>query len=338
VLDAARLDQLLACFGDRSIALVGDLFLDRYLQIDGAIEEDSIETGLPVHHVEQIRNSPGALGTVLNNLHALGAGRLVPITVIGDDGHGYDLLAELERINVETEHVIRSPSRMTPTYTKPLKQDENGHWIELNRIDSFTRAPLDSSSCDEIARRLQQVLPTVDGLIVLDQLNTPELGVVNETIRQLLHSLPPQPGRPILVDSRTNLHAFQCGIMKGNQVEIRAAWQQISGADLPISAAILALSQHSSQPVFCTRGEFGAAVATPDGKIEDLPGQSVSGPVDIVGAGDSATSGFFLALTSAATLAEAAMIANLVASVTVQKLGTTGTASPAEVRQALSGN
>ena len=62
-----------------------------------------------------------------------------------------------------------------------------------------------------------------------------------------------------------------------------------------------------------------------------MPGYPVSGPVDIVGAGDSASSGILLSLLAGATDMEAAAVGNLVASITVQQLGTTGTASPQQV-------
>lgn len=334
MLETTRLDELLDDFKNRSIALLGDLFLDRYLEVDTTIQEDSIETGIPVHHVEAVRNSPGALGTVLNNMHAMGAGRLVPITVIGDDGHGHDLLGELEKINVDTTYMIRSPQRLTPTYIKPIVPAEEGRWRELNRIDIFTRAALDDSTCHRLAKHLEAVLPTVDGLVILDQLNSPEEGILNSRVRRLLGTLQNDKQGPWMIDSRTNLHAFDCGILKGNEAEICRAWQQIRGDLVTGREAMVQLSRHTSQPVFCTLGESGAAVSSPDGQVQQLPGHSLTGPLDIVGAGDSATSGFFLALTSGATLAESAAIGNLAASITVQKLGTTGTASPGELRAA----
>ena len=66
--------------------------------------------------------------------------------------------------------------------------------------------------------------------------------------------------------------------------------------------------------------------------VAHVPGYPVKGPIDIVGAGDSATAGILSALLSGATPMEAAALGNLVASITVQQLGTTGTASPEQVR------
>jgi sugar/nucleoside kinase (ribokinase family) len=65
--------------------------------------------------------------------------------------------------------------------------------------------------------------------------------------------------------------------------------------------------------------------------VVHVPGYPVSGPVDIVGAGDSATAGIVSALLAGASAIEAAAMGNLVASITVQQLGVTGTASPEQV-------
>jgi sugar/nucleoside kinase (ribokinase family) len=59
----------------------------------------------------------------------------------------------------------------------------------------------------------------------------------------------------------------------------------------------------------------------------------VAGPIDIVGAGDSTSAGVACAVAAGATLTEAAAFGNLVASITIQQLGTTGTATPEQVRQ-----
>jgi sugar/nucleoside kinase (ribokinase family) len=59
----------------------------------------------------------------------------------------------------------------------------------------------------------------------------------------------------------------------------------------------------------------------------------VEGPIDIVGAGDSTIAGLTAALCAGAALHEAAVVGNLVASVTIQQIGTTGTATRAQVRE-----
>ena len=74
-MDAERLQDLLLRFPKCRIAVLGDFFLDKYLDVDPALAEVSLETGKTAHQVVSIRCSPGAAGTVVNNLAALGAGR-----------------------------------------------------------------------------------------------------------------------------------------------------------------------------------------------------------------------------------------------------------------------
>src|SRR4029077_15027684 len=106
-----------------TIGVIGDLFLDRYLDIDGALSEPSLETGLDAYQVVGVRSYPGAAGTVINNLVALGLKRVYPISVIGDDGEGYELLQALDRLEfVDRAWILQGPNRRTPTYIKPMLQ------------------------------------------------------------------------------------------------------------------------------------------------------------------------------------------------------------------------
>src|SRR3954467_7765054 len=93
---AERLGEITEKYPKLKIGLVGDLCLDRYFEIDPALQETSIETGLPVHNVTRVRCQPGAAGTILNNLVALGIGQIFPAAIIGHDGEGFELRRALE--------------------------------------------------------------------------------------------------------------------------------------------------------------------------------------------------------------------------------------------------
>src|SRR5579883_1527101 len=112
------LERILARIPQLSVVVLGDLFLDRYLDIDAALTEPSIETGLDAYQVVRVRASPGAAGTVINNLVALGVGRVCAVSVIGDDGEGYELRQALAALRVvDCQHVVSAVGRRTPTYT-----------------------------------------------------------------------------------------------------------------------------------------------------------------------------------------------------------------------------
>ena len=97
-----------------------------------------------------------------------------------------------------------------------------------------------------------------------------------------------------------------------------------------IESAARRLSQRTSRPVFCTLGEDGILVVTGD-RADHVPGFRVTGSIDIVGAGDSTTAGIVCALCAGTDPLDAAAFGNLVASITIRQIGTTGTATPEQV-------
>lgn len=332
MLTRSRLESLLSNFPNLTIGLVGDLFLDRYLDIEPGVEEISIETDLEAYQIASVRNSPGALGTVMNNLAALGVGRLVPITVIGDDGQAYDLLKELRRLSVDDSYIIQDEHRLTPTYTKPMKQDTDREWRELNRLDLRTRAPLTAATSKKLCEYLKEAFAKCDGLIVLDQINETNWGVVNDELRRVLDELAADdPNKLMFVDSRAHLGHFRSGVLKGNRAELLGAITTSDDKSRTAEEAAQLLAHRTGRSVYGTLGEAGILIAQTDGTLSRSPAQTVRGPIDIVGAGDSATSGIVASLLSGATDLEAADVANLVAGITIQQLGTTGTATPVQV-------
>jgi sugar/nucleoside kinase (ribokinase family) len=94
---------------------------------------------------------------------------------------------------------------------------------------------------------------------------------------------------------------------------------------------------HTKRVVFGTQGERGIFLARQTGPAGAggyvIPAYPAPGPVDICGAGDSCSAGITCAMVAGATHEQAAAFGNLVASITVQQIGVTGTASPDQVRR-----
>ena len=213
-----------------------------------------------------------------------------------------------------------------------MKRDSSGVWRELNRFDIRSREPLTATANRSLAEHLREVFSICDGLIVLDQINETNWGVVNDQTQRVLRELVQEsPDKLMFIDSRAHLGAFDFGVLKGNRTELLSAVGEPANSDLPVDRAAAQLAAKTGERVYATIGEAGILIANPDGKLTRSAGLRVDGPVDIVGAGDSATSGIVASLLSGSDPAEAADVGNLVASITVQQLGTTGTASPAQV-------
>ena len=322
-MDQSSLKSLLESFESLTILVMGDFFLDRYLMIDPEIVETSIETGLEAHQVNEIRNSPGAAGTVTNNLAALGIGKVVALGAIGDDGHGYDLRRGLEAPGVDTAHLIAHSGRLTPTYTKPINTASS---CEMSRLDIKNRNRTPSDIESELINKLSILYAEADGLIVLDQVSESDCGVVTTNVRNRLTKLASDDTKPVLADSRTQIGSFENVIQKPNSAELVSLLDQ----EMAPNRAALALAQRQNRPVILTRGADGIVVS--DGShVWTIPGIPVTDPIDIVGAGDSVSASVTSALAAGAQLQDAAILGVLVSSITVQQIGTTGTASSSQI-------
>jgi bifunctional ADP-heptose synthase (sugar kinase/adenylyltransferase) len=331
MLSRQRLEQILARLPVLRIGVFGDLFLDRYLDIDAALTELSLETGLDAYQVIGVRSYPGAAGTVVNNLSALGVGTIVPIAVIGDDGEGCELWQALEQLRgVELQHVVRlrNPAFRTPTYTKPMLKQPGQAPRELNRLDIKNRTPLPAMD-SLMLLPLQAAWERLDALIVIDQVSEGDCGVVTRGARDALAGLAQRtPTRFVLADSRERIGEFHQVALKPNDAEVH---QQVPDEASPAEGA-LRLAARCGRPVFRTLGAGGILVAEPP-LTHKVPAYPVNGPIDVVGAGDSANAAIACAMAAGATLVEAAALGNLVASITIQQIGVTGTATPEQVRQ-----
>ncbi|HVV73436.1 MAG TPA: PfkB family carbohydrate kinase [Verrucomicrobiae bacterium] len=335
-MDSTRYEQLARGYHQLRIAILGDFCLDRYLEIDPSRQELSIETGLPVHNVVNVRAQPGGAGTILNNLSALGVGTIFPIGFAGDDGEGFELMRALQaRPGVRLDHFIRTPERRTFTYCKPLVVSTGKAPVELNRLDSknWTTTPPQVEKL--LINQLSAVAPSLDALIILDQVDIPNTGVVTRRLVEAISTLAPRPdGRALLTiaDSRRGLKDYPPVMFKMNAAELAVLTGlkgELSLAQIKKAAADLAAAH--GQPVFVSLANRGIVGADAKGAVEHVAALPVRGEIDIVGAGDAVSANLATALAAGANLRETLEIAMAAASVVIHKLGTTGTADPKEI-------
>lgn len=334
----ARLNEILHRFPSLHILVVGDFFLDKYLSLDPALSEISLETGMEAYQVVEIRHSPGAAGTVVSNLRALEAAVSV-VGVIGLDGEGFDLKLGLARRGVNLSGLLETAERFTPTYTKPMLRSTapGGPERELSRLDIKNRRPLPAEWESAVIAQLERLVPEVDGVIIADQVQERNCGVITAGVRAALARLAQQyPAKIFAADSRVRIGEFAGIIIKPNLHEAKAALAMGTNPEEEELAVARtcgqALFERNQKPVFVTLGARGILAVTEAGATH-VPGVPVSGEIDVVGAGDSVMAGLVASLCAGATIEEAAFIGNMAASITIQQLGTTGTASREQLRQ-----
>jgi rfaE bifunctional protein kinase chain/domain len=321
-------DQILRELPKKTALVVGDVSLDRWCTYDPAEGDTSRETGLQRIAVVSVELSPGAAGTVANNLAALGVGRVAVLGPVGIDGHGHELIDCLSQRNISPELLIRNGAIRTFTYTKLINSYTGLE--DKPRLDFINNRQLPASVEREMLQHLREFAGAFDVIFVSDQAETKRGGAVTAPVRAVLAELAEaNPEKVCLVDSRLRAELFRRVIVKGNQSEMeQASLSQFGDVDFS------KLRQKLSAPyLFVTLGKKGTLVIGPDGE-EMVSTRGVEHPVDICGAGDSFSAGAGVALAITGSALEAARFGNLVASITVMKKGT-GTASPEELLAAL---
>jgi rfaE bifunctional protein kinase chain/domain len=320
------------------LAVVGDFCLDRYYEIDPARSERSIETGRVVHNVVRIRAQPGAAGTIVNNLAALGVGAIHVVGFAGVDGEGFELRRALAALpGLRLEHFLETEERRTFTYGKPLVMYTDRPPEELDRLDSKNWTPTPEAVQVRLVAAVEALAEHVDAFVVMDQVDAAETGVVTRRLREALAAVARRrPERLILADSRRGLRDYPPLNFKMNRAELQSLMEEKGDLSLDrVRESASRLASRNGRSVFVTLSEQGIVAAAPDGAVEHVPALPVRGPLDIVGAGDAVTANLTAALASGASLREALLLANAAASIVVHQLGTTGTASVVQIEQLL---
>ncbi len=324
-----RLEALLDRFKDLKITVVGDLFLDRWYEVDERLNNASIETGLTVYHVVKKRSAAGCAGTVLNNLSDMGVGTLSTVSMVGDDGDGWEMRRRLSERRIATDDVIVSPEIVTPSYIKPLFP------VEGNRFDIENLTHTPATIEDQLIDRIREALPKADAVIIMDQVATFNTGVLTDRVREFIcEAARANPDKLIVADSRISIDKYRNVIVKCNNFEAAGI---TGGAETegPFDAdgvfeSLERMRKRTGRPVIVTCNKYGIAVEE-DGARKLLPAVKHSCPIDICGAGDACTAGLVSALAAGASYAEAAFIGNLSSGVTVRQIGRTGTATQASM-------
>jgi len=332
-----RLDEIIAGFSNTRIAVLGDFFLDKYLDVDPSLAEKSVETGKTAHQVVGVRSSPGAAGTVVSNLASLGAGQIHAVGFTGDDGESFELRRALESLRCDVEHLHVAADRHTPVYFKPRDRTDASLAGEHSRYDIKNRTPVPEAVQQQIVGSLDALLPRIDAVIVADQVEEEDCGAVTSAVRRAVADRAVRHPKVVFwADSRRRIRQFRRVMIKPNQFEAAGRDDPAPGDRVPLdelAAAVGRLRRQMEAPVCATCGADGLIVSDPEMTL--IPGVEVEGPIDPTGAGDSVTAAAVLALAAGASFPEAALVGNLVASITIQQLAVTGTASPEQLRRQL---
>ncbi len=333
-MQAGELERCLSQAARARVAVFGDFCVDAYWLIDEGPPELSIETGLPVHRVRGQRYSLGGAGNVAANLADLGASHVRAVTLVGRDLFGWQMRRLLEQRQIDISGVLDAQDDwQTLVYSKPCIGP-----AEQNRIDFGAFNEPSEAAMDLLAGRLDEAAAASDTVILNQQvpagLSTPAM------IERINAVIARRAACRFIVDSRHRSRLYRGAILKLTAHEAAGMLDQAVPLEeeIPVERArdlASRLGERTGREVFVTLGPEGMVVADAGGSAH-LGGVRVPPPVDPVGAGDTVVSALAAVLGGGGDARSAGRLANLAASVTVKKLQTTGTATPAEIRAAAS--
>jgi rfaE bifunctional protein kinase chain/domain len=305
--------ELIERFKNKRICVVGDVIADIYIY--GRPHKLSREAPVVVIKYEEEHIRPGSAGNTINNLQSLGA-QVFPISCVGRDEAGDRLLEHFSACGkVDLGGLIRHEGR-TVTKTRILAGDTHTSKQQVIRVDREMEAPLAPPLRTELRRRLGEIAPRVDAIVLSDY----EYGLIDREMRALASAMARE--KIVVGDSRYNLREFK-GITLITPNESEAYALSGLGPDRDVEEVgrrIMAFME--VQALLVTRGNRGMALFQRDGSVSHIPISGGDEIADVTGAGDTVAAAVTLALASGADFCTASRIANCAAGIVVKKRGT----------------
>ncbi len=335
-IDTQKIIDRLADVQSKTIVVLGDFCLDKYIYSDPEQDDVSVETSKEAWQIYKKKMSAGAAGTITNNLRALGA-KVICVGFAGNDGEGFEMIKALQSVGADTSYMIATDEFVTPTYLKTMRKID-GVYREDIRFDFRNSHAPSKDLALRLLENFSLALQNADGAVISDQFYESDSGAISDEVREGISEAAKKHDVPILVDSRAFATRFKNTFVKCNNFELMKycnAEGDPENRDDVINGC-KKLSGVTGGTVFITRNRDGVIIY--NGEISEIPAYPVHGEIDVTGAGDASNAGIILGLALGLTPSEAAKIACAVSFITIHILGETGTASILQVVKKLNEN
>lgn len=326
-LDRSPLTRIFGRARDLAVWVVGDIMLDEYAI--GDVARISPEAPVPVVRVQRVEDRLGGAANVARQVAVLGA-HVTLAGCVGNDTAGQRILDLCHESGIDTRAVRRLDARPTSRKLRTLARDQ-----QLVRLDWEDTTPCPMDGVRWMIERLQAGRAP-DAIILSDYAK----GVLTPACIDTLREAATSAGARIVVDPKRRDFGFYrgAGILTPNLHELELA----AGTTLdPEDAASIAACAQSlaldagADALVVTRGGRGMLVVPAHGSPLPISARGRS-LFDPTGAGDTVVAILATTLAAGATIAEAAVIANAAAGITVGRVGTVSV-TPNEIMAFLGG-
>src|SRR5713101_8167888 len=198
----SRLYSLVSSFAGKHVLVIGDMVADEYLI--GRPTRIAREAPVLILELSEERTIPGGATNVAVNTRTLGA-EVFLAGVVGDDLPGQRLRRAISDLGMHQDGLVTDLQRPTSTKTRVMAGSPQIVQQHIVRIDSVDTSEVGEPSKGQILDYVQQVLPTVDAVVLSDYEN----GVISPDIIQICIPLARQLHKIVVVDSHGSLSRFQ---------------------------------------------------------------------------------------------------------------------------------
>ena len=317
-------DALSQAIARQTVLCVGDLMLDEFVY--GEVSRISPEAPAPVIAVQRSETNIGGAGNVARNIAALGA-RCVFVGLVGDDGAGAQLKAELAREGGIESVLVCDPSRPTTRKVRFVSEHFSTHML---RADWERAAPAAAAVEQQLIDAIRPQLDRADIVLLSDYAK----GVLTARVIRNVIDAARKLGKRVIVDPKSANFAIYRGatLLTPNRKEFSEATRSRAETEQEIaSAAQDAIQLADSDAILVTQSERGMTLVPRKGQPIHVPAYPVK-VRDVSGAGDTVVAVLAAALAAGAEWETALRMASAAAAVAVSKQGT-ASVTAAELRR-----
>jgi rfaE bifunctional protein kinase chain/domain/rfaE bifunctional protein nucleotidyltransferase chain/domain len=325
-----RLRRLVDQFSQKTILVVGDTIVDRYIHCDRL----GMSADAPVLVVRPRESDLflGGAGIVAQHVKSFG-GQVRFLSVIGDDEQGKFAREELKMRGVPAELVV-DPSRPTTYKTRYLSDGK-----KLLNVNEFRDQNLDPPVAAELKAKIMKFGADADAIAICDF----SYGIVPPAVLDTLYEIGAKRNIPIIGDVQSSSQMGNVARLKGitmstpSEREARVALCDRDSGVADLGAMLL--SQTANRSLLITLADRGVMIFDTEGRplkdvarelhlheikrrlaIEYLPSFATF-VADSMGAGDAMLATIVSCLAADGDIMESVYLGNCAAAVEVRKMG-----------------
>ncbi len=329
--------EIIKKFKDQKIAVFGDLILDKYIY--GEVNRISPEAPVPIVRVLKEKIVPGGAANVAANISTLGGNALL-FGIVGNDRSKDVLLHKIEEMNITTSGIVIDQNKTTTLKTRVIGLNQ-----QLLRIDHDNTNYLELHQETKFINKLKEV-KDLSAILISDYAK----GTITKQLMSQLITYSKNNKIPIIIDPKPKHQEWYAGstLITPNKKEAQEMSGMIIETKMDFINSGEKLVNKFNSDIIITAGAEGMYVFEKD-KRDKVKGISEKKTLfnsthnsqlktqnltfthiptvarevyDVSGAGDTVAATMSLAISSGASLIDAAELANRAAGIKVGKIGT----------------